>query len=97
MSPFDMLVFFFFILVTIKAASGCIDYFKDYDEDLKALSTPSKAYKAPVKASLSRTIRTGIPSSVRVTPIKRVNTPAVITANTDRVNEQIHIKDKGVA
>lgn len=97
MSPFDMLVFFFFILVTIKAASGCIDYFKDYDEDLKALSAPARPAKAPVKASLSRTVRTGIPSSVRVTPIKRVNTPSVITAHTYRANEQLHIKDKGVA
>ena len=94
MSPLDMLIFFFFILVTIKAATSCIDYWKDVDDEIREASAPAKA---PVRASLSRTVRTGVPSSVRVTPIKRVNTPAVITANTYRVNEQIHIKDKGVA
>ena len=94
MSPLDMLIFFFFILVTIKAATSCIDYWKDFDDEIREASAPAKA---PVRASLSRTVRTGVPSSVRVTPIKRVNTPAVITANTYRVNEQIHIKDKGVA
>ena len=94
MSPLDMLIFFFFILVTIKAATSCIDYWKDVDDEIKEASAPAKA---SVRASLSRTVRTGIPSSVRVTPIKRVINPAVITAHTYRVNEQIHMKDKGVA
>ena len=93
MSPLDMLIFFFFILVTIKAATSCIDYWKDVDDEIREASTPSKA---PVRASLSRTVRTGVPSSVRVTPIKRVNRPAAITAHA-YIDNQIHLKDKGAA
>ncbi len=93
MSPLDMLIFFFFILVTIKAATSCIDYWKDVDDEIREASAPSKA---PVRASLSRTVRTGVPSSVRVTPIKRVNRPAAITAHAYS-NDQVHLKDKGAA
>ena len=89
MSPLDMLIFFFFILVTIKAATSCIDYWKDVDDEIREAS-------APVRASLSRTVRTGVPSSVRVTPIKRVNRPAAITAHAYS-NDQVHLKDKGAA
>ena len=96
MSPLAMLIFFFFILVTIKAATSCIDYWKDVDDEIREASAPAPA-KAPVRASLSRTVRTGIPSSVRVTPIKRVNKPAVITARAYIDNEQVHLKDKGAA
>ena len=94
MSPLDMLIFFFFILVTIKAATSCIDYWKDVDDEIREASAPAKA---SVRASLSRTVRTGIPSSVRVTPIKRINKPAVITARAYIDNEQVHLKDKGAA
>lgn len=92
MSPFDMLVFFFFILVTIKAATSCIDYWRDVDDELAEAASPHKA--AP-RATLSRTIRTGRPSSVRVTPIKRVDAPVRIYARSN--NSQIHLKDKGAA
>ena len=88
-----MLIFFFFILVTIKAATSCIDYWKDVDDEIREASAPSKA---PVRASLSRTVRTGVPSSVRVTPIKRVNRPAAITACAD-VDNRVNLKDKGAA
>jgi len=94
MSPFDMLVFFFFILVTIKAAASCIDYWRDIDDELAEASTP---HRTPVRATLSRTVRTGRPSSVRVTPIKRVNTPAKVYARTYTDNRQIILKDKGAA
>ncbi len=94
MSPLDIIIFTFFILVTIRAASSCIDYWKDAGEDIAVAST-QKACKTT--ASLSRTVRTGRPSSVRVTPIKRVNTP--ITASSHRnINVQhIPLKDKGAA
>lgn len=92
MSPFDMLIFFFLILVTIKAVSTSIDYWKDVDDELAATSRPSKPVTS---ATLSRTIRTGRPSSVRVTPIKRVQ-PTPITAASNH-NRQLHLKDKGVA
>ena len=36
MSPLDMLIFLFFILVTIKAALSCIDYWKGEEEDIAA-------------------------------------------------------------
>lgn len=93
MSPLDMLIFFFFILVTIKAATSCIDYWRDVDDEIREASAPAKA---PVRASLSRTVRTGVPSSVRVTPIKRVNRPAVITAHA-HIDNRVHLKDKGAA
>ncbi|MBR4404066.1 MAG: hypothetical protein IKT10_03040 [Clostridiales bacterium] len=94
MSPFDMLLFFFFVLVTIKAATSCIDYWKDVDDELAEASAPDKAV---TRATLSRTIRTGRPSSVRVTPIKRVDTPAREYARSYNDNRQIHLKDKGAA
>ena len=91
MSPLDMLIFFFLILVTIKAVSAHIDYWKDIDDELAEASRP---VRPSTRASLSRTVRTGIPSSVRITPIKRVQ-PTPISAVSD--NRQFHLKDKGVA
>ena len=90
MSPLDMLIFLFFIPVTIKAVSASIDHWREIDEEIAAASKPQKN---AVRASLSRTIRTGRPSSVRVTPIKRVDTR--ITASSS--NRQYHLKDKGAA
>ncbi len=92
MSPLDMLIFFFLILVTIKAVSAHIDYWKDIDDGLAEESRPARP---ATRASLSRTVRTGIPSSVRVTPIKRAQ-PAPITASASD-NRQYRLKDKGVA
>ena len=34
MSPLDMLIFTFFILITIKAVSTSIDYWKDVDDEI---------------------------------------------------------------
>ena len=42
MSPLDMLIFFFFILVTIKAATSCIDYWKDVDDEIREASEFNK-------------------------------------------------------
>ena len=92
MSPLDMLIFTFFILITIKAVSTSIDYWKDVDDEIAESSAPKKHVRP--SASLSRTVRTCRPSSVRVTPIKRVNTPVTATASRNR---QYHLKDKGVA
>lgn len=92
MSPLDMLIFFFLILVTIKAVSTHIDYWKDIDDELEA---EAKASRPVTSATLSRTIRTGRPSSVRVTPIKRVQ-PAPIKAAASN-NRHYHLKDKGAA
>ena len=94
MSPLDMLIFLFFILVTIKAASSCIDYWKDTEEVVVESSVP-KATKA--QATLSRTVRTGRPSSVRVTPIKRVNTPTVASSRSYIIDQQTSLKEKGAA
>ena len=92
MSPLDMLIFFFLILVAIKAVSTNIDYWKDVDDEIAAAGSAKKPVRT--NASLSRTIRTGRPSSVRVTPIKRVQTP-VTAASSD--NRHYHLKEKGVA
>ncbi len=96
MSPLDMLIFLFFILVTIKAVAGSFDYWKDRDEEASA--APSHRNNAAT-ASLSRTVRTGRPAGVRITPIKRVDTPAVITASSRRYeyDRQYSLKDKGAA
>ena len=92
MSPFDMLLFFFFILVTIKAATSCIDYWRDIDDELAEASAP---HRTVTRATLSRTVRTGRPSSVRITPIKRVDAPARVYARSN--NRQNNLKDKGAA
>lgn len=89
MSPLDMLIFLFFILVSIKAASSCIDYWKDFDDEAEVSVKPQRP---ATSASLSRTVRTGRPSSVRVTPIKREKMPAVVAAD-----HQYNLKDKGAA
>ncbi len=93
MSPLDMLIFLFFILVTIKAALSCIDYWKGEEEDIAASPVP---HANRTRASLSRTIRTGRPSSVRVTPIKRADIP-VTALSHDHISEQTPIKDMGAA
>lgn len=95
MSPLDMLIFLFFILVTIKAATSCIDYWRDIDE------AAERAASRRVRPSLSvvrtaRPVRTVRPSSVRVTPIKRINVPATSVRNTT-IARQTPLKDKGVA
>lgn len=92
MSPLDMLIFTFFILVTIKAVTTSIDYWKDVDDELAEESARKKSVRPA--ASLSRTVRTGRPSSVRVTPIKRVDAPVTASASHNR---QYHLKDKGAA
>ena len=46
MSPLDMLIFFFFILVTIKAATSCIDYWKDVDDEIREASAPAPVAQA---------------------------------------------------
>ena len=96
MSPLDMLIFLFFILVTIKAASASIEYWRDADDES---SCAPKAQKPVTTASLSRTVRTGRPASVRVTPIKRVNTPVTASGAScsNRPARQYHLKDKGAA
>ena len=92
MSPLDMLIFFFLTLVTIKAVSAHIDYWKDIDDELAEGSRP---VRPATRASLSRTVRTGVPSSVRVTPIKRVQPTPITAAASD--NRHYQLKDKGVA
>lgn len=94
MSPLDMLIFLFFILVTIKAASACIDYWRDSGEDI---ASGSSTRPAGTRASLSRIVRTGRPSSVRVTPIKRVNAPAPVSTRGYTIARQTPLKDKGAA
>lgn len=91
MSPLDMLIFLFFILVTIKAATASIEHWKE--------ASRSYGHRTnAVSASLSRTVRTGRPSSVRVTPIKRVDVPSRVTASSRRYEyEQYSLKDKGAA
>ena len=105
MSPTDMLIFFFFILVCVKAAIDCKDYWMDKEEECEALarsvrrtSRPAVRHAAsrpamPVKAVVrpSAAMR---PSAVRITPIKRVNKPAAATGV--RISGY-HLNDKGVA
>jgi len=95
MSPLDILIFLFFILVTIQAATSCIEYWKGIEEDLVPVSVPRAS---GTRASLSKAVRTGRPSSVRVTPIKRVNTPYI--SDSSRIciiTRQTPLKAKGAA
>ncbi len=94
MSPFDMLIFLFFILATIKAASACVSYWTDPGTDTVSGSS-SRA--AGTSASLSRTVRTGRPSSVRVTPIKKADTPVPVSTRGYIISRQTPLKDKGAA
>ena len=101
MSPTDMLIFFFFILVCVKAAIDCKDYWMDKEEECEALarsvrrtsrhaaSRPAMPVKAVVRPSAAMR-----PSAVRITPIKRVNKPAAATGV--RIS-RYHLNDKGVA
>ncbi|MCQ2473630.1 MAG: hypothetical protein MJ098_05790 [Saccharofermentans sp.] len=99
MSPFDMLVLLFFALVTIKAVSTSIDYWKDVDDECAYYA--SRPAKPATRATVSRTVKTVRavrPSSVKVTPIKRVDTPAVAkAAGIYKDDSYIHLKDKGAA
>ena len=96
MSPFDMLVFLFFILVTIKAAASSIEYWKEYEEEAAAAAAPVKAHSPSVAAPVYRAVRH---SAVRVTPIKRINTPATAAHHSQMraAARQYHLKDKGAA
>jgi len=93
MSPFDMLLFTFFILVTIKALSVSIDYWKDIDNETAEYVNTKTAAK---NISVPKTFRTAMPSSVRITPIKRVGHPAG-EARSYNTNRQYHLNDKGAA
>ena len=99
MSPLDMLIFLFFILVTIKAASSCIDYWKDTEEVAVEVSAPKVVRTKAVRtqAAPSKPIRTVRPSAVRVTPIKRINTPAAASTRRHFTVQQIPLKEKGAA
>lgn len=96
MSPLDMLIFLFFILVTIKAAIACRDHWRDIDEEAERLASrrvrPSAQFVRTANA-----VRTVKPSSVRITPIKRVNTPAAAYRRTSTVAKNTPLKDKGAA
>lgn len=109
MSPTDMLIFFFFILVCIKAAIDCKDYWLDKEEECEALSRSVKAAsrRAHMVSRRPAASRPAIPSKptvamrpslVRITPIKRVNRPAAYTGvRICKDVRQYHLKDKGVA
>ena len=86
-----MSIFFFFILVTIKALTGSFEHWKALDEEDMRSVRPARDVRT---ASLSRTVRTGRPSSVRVTPIKRVQ-PQIKAS--DIHSDQFHLRDKGAA
>ena len=92
MSPLDMLIFLFFILVTIKAATSCIDHWRDIDEAAERAAS-RRVRPSPAVVRAARPVR---PSSVRVTPIKRVNAPAATVRNTT-IARQTPLKDKGAA
>jgi hypothetical protein len=94
MSPLDMLIFLFFILVTIQAASATIEYWRGTEEDTAEAVVPARSQ---TRASLSRTVRTGRPSSVRVTPIKRIDAPVTASSRSYAKIQQIPLKDKGAA
>ncbi|MBR3247615.1 MAG: hypothetical protein IKG03_04385 [Clostridiales bacterium] len=94
MSPLDILIFLFFILVTIQAATSCIDYWKNTEDNAATVRTPHISRQT---ATLSRTVRTGRPSSVRVTPIKRVDTRITASSPEYIFARPTQLKDKGAA
>ena len=94
MSPLDMLIFLFFILVTVKAAIACHYHWRDIDEAAE-LAASREVRPAPSDVRVAKTVRTVRPSSVRVTPIKRVNAPAAVRNTT--IARQTPLKDKGAA
>ena len=83
MSPLDMLIFLFFILVTIKAAIACRDHWRDIDEEAERLASR----RVRPSAHLVRTanaVRTVKPSSVRITAEHNSNSyvsPALIVVS----------------
>lgn len=91
MSPLDMLIFLFLVLVTIKAAAASIDYWKDVDDEL---AMEAESHKRAASVRRSAVLRSAKPSAVRVTPIKRVSVPA---QTSSAGNRYFHLKDKGVA
>lgn len=101
MSPFDMLLFFFFILVTIKAAASSIDYWKDKEADV---AIAAREYIAEVRRAAAYKAASGVPvskmnvrpSAARITPIKRVNAPAA-NIRSYRADTQCQLNDKGAA
>ena len=94
MSPLDMLIFLFFILVTIKACSACLDYWKDREEESVVYSDTATKKTQVYRAATPRNVR---PSAVRVTPIKRADTPVVDSSDNGRNTHHIQLKDKGAA
>ena len=96
MSPLDMLIFLFFILVTIKAATTCIDHWRDIDEAAERAAS-RRVRPSPSVVRTPRTVRTVRPSAVRVTPIKRVHAPAVAAVRNTTIARQTPLKDKGAA
>lgn len=96
MSPLDMLIFLFFILVTIKAALACRDHWRDIDEEAERLAS-RKVRPSAHLVRTANTVRTVRPSAVRVTPIKRVNTPAASYRRPAAIARNTPLKDKGAA
>lgn len=94
MSPLDMLIFFFFILVTVKAGVSFVDYWREEDDEAAKVPAVAKRAVAPAPARTFQRVR---PSSVRVTPIKRERIPAAAVAA--QANRKIHndLKNRGVA
>jgi len=94
-----MLIFFFLILVTIKAVSASMDYWKDVDDGMaEAEAERSSVRQRPYPASAgvyaaAGQIRSRRSSSVRVTPIKRVKAPSTSYSHYS----QNIFKDKGAA
>ncbi|MCR4557160.1 MAG: hypothetical protein K5779_04995 [Saccharofermentans sp.] len=94
MSPLDMLIFLFFILITIKAFSSCLDYWKDREEESVVYSATATKKTQVSRAETSRNVR---PSAVRITPIKRADTPVAASSANGRNTHHIQLKDKGAA
>ena len=96
MSPLDMLIFLFFILVTIKAATSCYEHWRDIDEAAERAAS-RRVRPSPSVVRTSRTVRIIRPSAVRVTPIKRVHAPAAAAVRNTTIARQTPLKDKGAA
>ena len=92
MSPLDMLIFLFFILVSYKAVTASIERWKEIDEDIEAVSAPRRSVK-PAAAVRTAPVQKARPAAARITPIKRVKAPAAAVSH----NSHHHLKDKGAA
>jgi hypothetical protein len=93
MSPLDMLIFFFFILVTIKAVSVSIDYWKDADEE----ASLSQTNKIRRRTAVSGAAGSVINPSARITPIKRADANISASAVSSKSQRHYHLNDKGAA